>query len=298
MNTCKLHRLLAAGAFAFPLLVLGQTPSSSYPQQVNSSPQPGVVGSGTPQAPTPVTVKRVDQGQLSRTFTARDLIGKNVVNHDGERLGTINDVALGRAWFERFGPPQGDADLPITDDARNDLLVFVSTGGVLGLGGRLGVGADWVSVSADTLLYDRQQDRFILNVPQAQFTAIAQGRATNAVYATGGGPAAPGSTATSGSATGTIGGDHGSGGLGTSPADTIGRDHSSSDLRRIENALADHRELRGRARIQVSHTGSAIQLSGVVDDPLLIRRAGDIARQQTDLEVRNLLEVSRGSVAE
>jgi osmotically-inducible protein OsmY len=303
MNPRHFTSLVAAGVLLLPAAAFAQT-SPAFPSTGSSgSPSQGQYGQpayGTAsQHPAAGSVARVNQDQLSRTFTARDLIGKNVFNHEGERLGTINDVSLSKAWVERFGAPnreqssdqQGQQPFgsPASSSAYSpssgsDLTVYVSTGGVLGLQGRFGVRADWVAVSADALMYDRHNDRFILNLPQAQFTAIAQGRSGTEVYAQG-----QSSYPTYGSGSGTIGA--GSSSSGSMSQGQIGR--SSADVRQIENALANHQDLRGRSRIQVSHAGNAIQLSGVVDNVDLLRRAGDIARQQTNLEVRNMLEVGR-----
>jgi hypothetical protein len=254
-------------------------------------------------------VMRVQQEQLDHTFTARDLIGKQVVNHEGDRLGTINDVGLGQEWSQSFGLQQDERALP---PGQADLRVFVSTGGILGVGGRLGLGSDWVSVSAEQLLYDRQNDRFILNMSQEQFTAVSQGRDGSAVATTSGTVGTPGTTGTvgrtgTGGTVGVIGGDTGSpvpGGQGTQVGSTypggvgvVGAT-ASAEIRGIEQALRNHRDLQGRAQIQVTEAGNVIQLSGVVDDASLIRRAGDIARQYTQMEVRNLLQVRRGGVAE
>ena len=312
--------VLATTALALPFGAWAQTSGSSQ----------SVIGS-QPQPPSHTTVKHVRHEELSHGFTARDLIGKNVVNHDGERLGTINDVGLSHAWTQRFGAATQESN-PAQPASRNvgstgigqstptavssapgsDLLVYVSTGGVLGLGGRLGMGADWVSVSADSLLYDRVQDRFILNMSPAQFTSIAKGSNNPSVYAAKAGGAETGSGTTVASTGPAVvnrpassGTTTGSGEFETydpnahrgSSAGTIGgvaaSTMDSGEVRRIEDALRDASDLRDRSRIQVSHTGSAIQLSGTVEDAELIRRAGDIARQHTRLEVRNLLEVRR-----
>jgi osmotically-inducible protein OsmY len=303
MNPRHFTSLVAAGVLLLPAAAFAQT-SPAFPSTGSSgSSSPGQYGQpayGTAsQHPAAGSVARVNQDQLSRTFTARDLIGKNVFNHEGERLGTINDVGLSRAWVERFGAPnreqssdqQGQQPFSspsgssaYSQSSGSDLTVYVSTGGVLGLQGRFGVRADWVAVSADALMYDRHNDRFILNLPQAQFTAIAQGRSSTEGFAQG-----QSSYPTYGSGSGTIGA--GSSSSGSMNQGQIGR--SSADVRQIENALANHHDLRGRSRIQVSHAGNAIQLSGVVDNVDLLRRAGDIARQQTNLEVRNMLEVGR-----
>jgi hypothetical protein len=308
MNPRHFTSLVAAGVLLLPAATLAQT-SPAFPSTGSSGSQSqgqyGQPAYGTAaQSPAAGSVARVNEDQLSRTFTARDLIGKNVFNHEGERLGTINDVSLSKAWVERFGAPNRDqssdqqgqqrqqrqqpfgspgSSSSYSPSSGSDLTVYVSTGGVLGLQGRFGVRADWVAVSADALMYDRHNDRFILNLPQAQFTAIAQGRSSTEVFAQG---QSSYPTYGSGSA-GTIG----SSSSGSMSQGQIGG--SSADVRQIENALANHYDLRGRSRIQVSHAGNAIQLTGVVDNVDLLRRAGDIARQQTNLEVRNMLEVGR-----
>ena len=297
MKPRNLSCLAATSALLLPFAAFGQTSTATRPA-VGSTPSQQTYGTMA-QQPGPGAVTRVNQDQRSRTFTARDLIGKNVHNHEGERLGTINDVALSRAWVERFGPPEGVATAGTSTTAalepNSDLLVYISTGGVLGLQGRLGVRADWVSVSADHLLFDRNNDRFILNMPHEQFSAIAQGRAGD-VYA----GTSPGTYPSTPPPPSSRSGSIGSGTIGSAPATTTGTiggsnvgDGPGRDLRRIEDALTNNSDLRGRSRIQVSHTGTAVQLSGEVETAELLRRAGDIARQHTDLEVRNYLEVAR-----
>lgn len=265
-------------------------PLTLFAQNAPSPPAP-MVGVG-PAAET--TVRRVDQRELASAFTARDLIGKAVVNYAGERLGTINDVALSPSWEKRFGTVAGDdpgsAAAPASESGEaprpeaatrgdSEQRVFVSTGGVLGLGGRFGMGADWVSVPADQLLYDRNQDRFILNLTPARFALVAQPRAQPdeaAVTAAD----APGAS------------------VGPDAGLRDGEGGNPPDVRRIADALRQDPELRGRSRIEVFHTGDAIKLTGQVDEPGLIRRAGDVAREHTSLEVRNLVGVSGQTIAE
>lgn len=270
MNAC--HRLIAASALILPLSAWSQ-----------DNPSMTTVGSA-PVAESPV--RRIEHGDLSRAFTARDLIGKNVVNYDGERLGTINDVGLSETWAERFGTtPVDTKGEPMQSSLMpsapaGDQVVYISTGGLLGLSGRLGMGADWVSVPADSLLYDRAQDRFILNMPQARFESVAQGeprieQQEESAVGTAVGQDAP-----------MISQSDADGATATQSAEMAG------DVNDVQDALREHDALRGKSRIQVSHTGNVIELTGQVDDAALIRRAGDIAREHTTLEVRNLLEVS------
>lgn|SRR5690606_36968742 len=240
-------------------------------------PSSDVVGTApVPESP----VRRVEQVDISRAFTARDLIGKTVVNYDGERLGTINDVGLSGKWAEQFGTIPVDtserqAQQPAAS-AQGGQVVFISTGGLLGLGGRIGMGANWVSVPAENLLYDRAQDRFILNMPQARFEGIAQGRPRVQQPD----DAAAGSITTGGRPV-----------IGQETAATAAAE-ADADVRRIEEAFRQNDSLREQARIQVARTGDRIELTGQVDDEALLRRAEDVARNHTELEVRNRLEVS------
>lgn len=244
------------------LLLVGSTPAFSQSSHPTTE----------PQHPSEAGIQRIENQQFDRVFTARDLLGKNVVNYDGERLGTINDMALGGDWTERFGTnvAADKSSAGVNDES----VVYVSTGGILGVGGRLGMGANWVSVPVERLVYDRANDRFILDLTAGRFTAIAEGRPR----------IDPGASTTAGtSRPGTIGG--------------VAEPVTPSDpLQRIETALgADPDITTNPAGIRVRQAGDVVELTGQVRDARQIRRAGDIAREHTEMEVRNLLQTEHAA---
>jgi hypothetical protein len=244
-------------------------------------------------------IKRVDRDKLDSKLTAKELIGKEVVDMNGERLGSIHDIGLAQVLPNEFRAVETATDSASGLSAmpnNNSINLYVAVGGIMGLG------ADIVSVPADRFGFDRENDRLTLDIPEDQFSAIAdddQDRtgfasadltsgtdATTPGYASGAGATSwtAGSTATEMSAT-----RDGVTGTRTDVAST----GTHEDVRKIERALNDDNDLEDVAsQVVVAQSGDAILLSGAVNEESQKERIVELARENTDLEVRDYLRVS------
>jgi hypothetical protein len=386
MSSSNLTRLLAASALMLPLAAFGQNQphQRAQAQQYDQMPQNHLQRDAALGAEH--NIQRVEQDQIQQRFTARDVLGKQVVNHDGDRLGTVNDFALGQDLTNRFGASEQQFEGQAAGLQADDIRLYLSIGGVLGMG------ANYVEVPADSLVYDRDNDRFILDIPQDRLSAIVDGQdqdQQDLAQRDTQGAAATAQVGTTGQrdrqATAQVGtaqrdtyataqqdqvgtADRRTTGTpvttqptqrhaapdarvaGTAEVDTRtaadrraagqtdarvagtadvradraqvradadidarapraqGTDEGffgalisegpADDLQRIADALNNNLDLSGRSNIVLSHTTGTIFLSGTVADEQLIENAEEIARQHTDREVRNFLQVARPLAAE
>jgi hypothetical protein len=140
-------------------------------------------------------IKRVERAELDNRLTASDLIGKDVIGSDGEKIGTVKDLSLaavlpssfeerGRAAASADSRPTTRASSPTTSassatstsslsgastsDSSNDVIVYVAVGGVMGVGG------DLVSVPASQLRFDAQTEQLRMDRSSTEITTIAQ----------------------------------------------------------------------------------------------------------------------------
>jgi hypothetical protein len=248
-------------------------------------------------------IKKVDKDKLDSKLTAKELIGKEVADMNGERLGRVHDIGLAQALPSEFRAME-EADTSRRDTSRefsttagsalssagsamsaaagmNNVNLYVAVGGIMGLG------SDIVSVPADQFSYDRENDRLTLNISEDRFTAIAEGEDSDSVTfrSTEGYASGAGTTGTTG-----IGAtDSSFGTTGTGLSATTDR----NEVQKIQQALRNDSDLRNVAsRINISESGNDILLTGEVTSEDQKDKVVEFVRDQTDKNVRDNLRVS------
>jgi hypothetical protein len=243
-------------------------------------------------------IKKVDKDKLDSKLTAKELIGKEVADMNGERLGRVHDIGLAQALPSEFrameeadrsrefsttaGSALSSAASAVSAAAgMNNVNLYVAVGGIMGLG------SDIVSVPADQFSYDRENDRLTLNISEDRFTAIAKGEDSDSVTfrSTEGYASGAGTTGTTG-----IGAtDSSFGTTGTGLSATTDR----NEVQKIQQALRNDSDLRNVAsRINISESGNDILLTGEVTSEDQKDKVVEFVRDQTDKNVRDNLRVS------
>lgn len=246
-------------------------------------------------------VHRVSDEIIAQQLTAKDLLGKAVYGVDGEKLGDISDISLASGFSAAVAESLRNAGTAMTtspatgtgasanttaSDMRtatsllssidnDDLTVFISVGGLLGIGDNL------VSVPASALNYDAQNQHFTLNVRKADFVALAQERAPT--YASTSGTSADRANMSSTDRSGS-----------TMSPGTSAKQAWDDDADAIKEAFRNDAALGSLAsRLNVEVKDEAVVLSGTVLNESDKARAASLARQHTSLRIRNEIEVSR-----
>ena len=296
MKNRPLTTIVVASSLMLPFAAFGGDKSKTDRQHENRATTSSWSERDSKRSSTHADIKRMDRDKLDSKLTAKELIGKEVVDMNGERLGSIHDIGLAQALPNEFRESERSEGSTTTTSAvqNNSINLYVAVGGVMGLG------ADIVSVPADRFGFDRENDRLTLDIPEDQFSAIADqdhdrsGFATTEItsgtdattpgYASGAGATSwtAGSTATEMNAS-----NEGITGTRTDVAST------HEDVRKIERALQDDNDLEDVAsQVVVAQSGDAILLSGAVNEESQKERIVELARENTDMEVRDYLRVS------
>lgn len=131
------------------------------------------------------SIQRVKQDDLENRLTAESVIGKDVVDRDGNKIGTIKDIGLASVLPSSLQDAtnrtamSGSSTAPRTsgtsastgssmDASQGEAKVYISVGGFLGMGD------DLVAVPASQLRRDStDRDNFRLDVTQDQIKSIA-----------------------------------------------------------------------------------------------------------------------------
>lgn len=180
--------------------------------------------------------------------------------------------------------------------------VFVSVGSVMGIGG------DLVRVPIASLSYDAQEERFTLAARKAEITAIAERDEDSAVASTGsagmsgrsstgsasgsGATASGGYAGTSGSRAGTSATDDRR--TGSTSSTTSAKEQFSDDAQKIKDALRSDSSLSSVATgITVTASGSDLVISGTVQNQQQKDRVISLAKQHTEKNVRDQLQISQ-----
>jgi hypothetical protein len=242
-------------------------------------------------------IKRVDRDKLDSKLTAKELIGKEVVDMNGERLGSIHDIGLAQALPDEFRAGESaEGATGIGATQNNSIHLYVAVGGVMGLG------SDIVSVPADRFGFDRENDRLTLDIPEDQFSSIADPDKDNSDFAatditsgtdatTPGYASGAGATSWTAGATATELNASNEGITGT--RSDVASNSKQEDVRKIERALKDENDLKDIAsQVVVAQSGDAILISGAVNEEAQKERVLELAREHTDMEVRDYLRVS------
>lgn len=232
-------------------------------------------------------IQRTSQESLDRQATAKDLIGSSVYDQAGEKIGDIADISLkhslsselvsgimsknaeGGSWSGLSDTQRAqssskkdsmrDSVKSLGSAARGDLIVFLSVGGLFG------IGDDLVSIPASSLTYDAAQDRFTLAASKEEVVQIAQAD-TEDDYAAG----------------------YSSGDEGDFSASQQWNDDAYS----VRQALLDDSQLGTEAAmITVTSEGDKLVLRGTVSSDDHKDRAEEVAENATELDIDNSIEV-------
>ncbi len=280
--------LLAAATIALTGSLQAQNSSSSSSSSQSSS----------MQSSTMDQISRVTKSSVKDQFTAKDLIGAEVYDPAGEKIGDITDIALQGALPEQlassFNATENESSKDSTssynsgnetpaassssssssmgaghmsdshmnmasNENQNQTTVFISVGGLWG------IGDDYVSVPASQLSYNSAEKRFELSASKADVVALAEQK-SSAGYAAG----------TSSSST------------------TAGKQSFSDAATQIQNALESNPETSSFAyKVSVTTNGDEIELHGTVDNEQQHQKILDAARKATSKDVEDKLDVRK-----
>ncbi|HWL16737.1 MAG TPA: PRC-barrel domain-containing protein [Opitutus sp.] len=154
------------------------------------------------------SIQTVSQSALDHQLTAKALIGKNVYDSQGKRIGEVKDVVLDSSRTPQlataFGNREGARDTSSTSGSMNTSRTSTGTasttadsnatlgssidsavgslsgamsGGasvVISSGGFLGMGNDLIRVPLTQLNYDSSKDHFTLNVSQSEIANMTR----------------------------------------------------------------------------------------------------------------------------
>jgi len=148
------------------------------------------------------SLQRVTKDSLENQLTAKGLIGKNVHDSSGEKIGEVEDIVLAASQLSQLASAFADRDadrssavrsttgVGSTADAtrsasvRSDLESQASSmisgamsGGlaaIVSAGGVMGLGQDLIRVPLSQLRYDANEDRVTLDVSREQIASITE----------------------------------------------------------------------------------------------------------------------------
>lgn len=196
----------------------GTSSSTSTPSSTSSSAStPSSTMSPSASASLSATasgdIRRINQEQLQSRVTATDVIGKNVVGRNGDKIGDIKDVGFGTALPENFRQvthkqqqkqqqkqqsTQAQAARTTGVESSTTAATTAGTGSsatrsstsgmmsssssamerelmvYISVGGFMGLGEDLVAVPASQLQYDQQNDRFTIDRTAEDITRLAE----------------------------------------------------------------------------------------------------------------------------
>ncbi|HWL14597.1 MAG TPA: PRC-barrel domain-containing protein [Opitutus sp.] len=130
------------------------------------------------------SIQRVKQDDLENRLTAESVIGKDVVDRDGNKIGTIKDIGLASVLPSSLQDATNRTAMSGSSTAPRTSGTSASTGSsmasqgeakvYISVGGFLGMGDDLVAVPASQLRRDStDRDNFRLDVTQDQIKSIA-----------------------------------------------------------------------------------------------------------------------------
>jgi hypothetical protein len=245
----------------------------------------GLAGQPGP-AVTP-TFQRLTNASAERQFTARDLLGRDVYDSRGDKIGQVNDIELGSGFSHQLAlalgqnlskqdprrermaqNPGGAVSSSPTRKAQpldqpGEAAVFVAVGGVLGIGDNL------IRVPASALRHDGESDRLILDITKDEISRLTK---SDDASSTGNAPTnAAGSSAT----------------LSDS------RVVPGRDRRILQEAIANEPTLREIAdRINITVNDSDVVVFGTVRSQAERTAVIGLIEKHTDKPVRDKLTVS------
>ena len=229
-------------------------------------------------------VQRLAEHAARDQFTARDLLGKDVVDRDGEKLGQVIDIELGAGFpaalasalgqsrsapEPRSSPRPRDAATPAnstpvdratTADQPTEAAVIIQAGSILGIGGEL------MRAPASLLRLDEENDRLVLEVRKSELDSML----------------------TAGSATTGTASPTDSSGAGVALRDT----NPEQDRRLLLDAIARTPELQEVAdRINPMVNEVDVVVFGTVHSAAQRRAVIGLIERHTDKPVRDRLQV-------
>lgn len=207
-------------------------------------------------------MQRVSKDQLQKSFTAQDLIGKEIKDIKGETIGSVSDVSLPElAYIQSAWPEENGAsslsDLPASDSLADaeapakETMVYISVGGLLG------IGDDIVAVPAKRISFDHSEKQYFISADKQDVVALAKDE--------------PAASQTLYSAKQTF----------------------VSDVEAVRSAFKDIEKQAGLENLTIEETDGSIVLSGNVDSESSKRIAEKVARNETDMEIQNNISVSQ-----
>ena len=242
-----------------------------------------------------ISLHRVEESTVEARLTAKDVIGKAVHGIDGEKLGDVADIAL--SGFsddleEGLRMTSRSDDRPATSatsarsstaGALDDAVVFISVGGMFG------IGDDLVSVPAAALSYDTDERHFTLNVRKADFVALAEQKLPTYAAERDRHSERPVITTGDNKAAGSIAGSPAYPGW----ANTSAKMALEDDVVAVRQAIRSDPDLGDAgSRVVVTVDGKEIVISGTASSEAERRKIIAVARANTDKPIKDSLKVS------
>lgn len=134
-------------------------------------------------------LQRVTKDSLDNQITAKGLIGKNVHDSSGDKIGEVEDIVLDASQLSQLAGAFADRDANRTAavgsaSARSDLgsqadsmISGAMSGGpaaIVSVGGVMGMGQDLIRVPLSQFRYDASEDRVTLDVSREQIASIRE----------------------------------------------------------------------------------------------------------------------------
>jgi sporulation protein YlmC with PRC-barrel domain len=169
--------IVLATAAALPFSVVAQTSAADKPHDK-----------------TLKKLNRVSKDAVDVRLTAKDLIGKDIHDSRGKKIGAVNDIVLNSDQTNELAvalaePDRRDRTAATTTDrtasgsmaraadkARSTLTGRMSEPGVIiSFGSVMGMGGDLLHVPLSLLTYDAAEKRLVLNATEQEIASLPKG---------------------------------------------------------------------------------------------------------------------------
>ena len=258
-------------------------------------------------------IQRITQESLEQKVTAKDLIGSTVYDQNGDNIGDIADVSVKRLVPNKLtkalrqnqeGMASTNSDWMTDNDQGQDseqgegwgeskkdkmqssmkgmmgsgATVFISVGGLFG------IGDDIVAVPASKLSYNEEEDRFTINASKDQIVALAEQEAVEYDSEQEDFAAWEQNEQEDFSARQEFDSDSQQSGT-----------QSEQGVNKVREALRNDSQLEDNTGIMVSTEQDQIVLRGVVSSEDAKNRAEEIAKKNSDKDVKNEIRVQKNN---